>query len=337
VTVLAIDDPRWSDFVGAQSDATIFHHPVWAKLLADSYGYRAMAVALSDGGALVAGLPVVDVSLPLGRRRWVSLPFTDHCPPLAGVRGAELAGALSEVARASRLDRLEIRAPLGEEHGIQSHAPFVLHQVAVTGDVAATWKGLRRNHRRSVADAEEAGVRVVRGESAADVETFYRLHLQTRRRLGVPVQPRRFFALLLERVIRTGLGFVLTAHRDNVPVAGALFCAWNGTVMCKYSARADGFTKIDAIHLLFWSAIRWACENGYHTFDLGRSEVQQTQLRSFKDGWGARETPLAYSWIASAPVKLGGNRSHELLGVLIRNSAPWLCRATGELLYRYAT
>ena len=88
-------------------------------------------------------------------------------------------------------------------------------------------------------------MRVVRGESAADVETFYRLHLQTRRRLGVPVQPRRFFALLLERVIRTGLGFVLTAHRDNVPVAGALFCAWNGTVMCKYSARADGFTKID--------------------------------------------------------------------------------------------
>src|SRR5205823_461942 len=167
VTVLAIDDPRWSDFVGAQSDATIFHHPVWAKLLADSYGYRAMAVALSDGGALVAGLPVVDVSLPLGRRRWVSLPFTDHCPPLAGVRGAELAGALSEVARSSRLDRLEIRAPLGEEHGIQSHAPFVLHQVAVTGDVAATWKGLRRNHRRSVADAEEAGVPVVRGESAA--------------------------------------------------------------------------------------------------------------------------------------------------------------------------
>jgi len=337
VTLLALDDRRWSELVESRPDATIFHHPVWAKLVADCYGYRPLALGLAEGGALVAGLPLVEVSLPLGGRRWVSLPFTDHCPPLGGDHAAALVGDLSEVARAAKVRRVEVRAPLAADPGIQSHAPFVLHQLALSGGVAATWKGLRRNHRRSVADAEEAGVRVVRGDSAADVDAFYRLHVQTRRRLGVPVQPRRFFALLLERIIARGLGFVLTAYRGDVAVAGAVFCGWNGTLMCKYSARADGFTKIDAIHLLFWSAIRWGCENGYHTFDLGRSELDQAHLRSFKTGWGARETPLAYSWIARAPVKLGANRSHELLGVLIRNSSPWLCRATGELLYRYAT
>ncbi len=123
-----------------------------------------------------------------------------------------------------------------------------------------------------------------------------------------------------------------SACRSNRGVA-----AWNGTLICKYSARADGFVKSDAIHLIFWSAIRWASENGFRAFDLGRSNVEQTQLRSFKTGWSAREEALPYSWIARAPIAAPSRRLNDAMGVVIRNSAPWLCRAMGELLYKYAT
>jgi len=338
VKTLAIDDPRWSDFVSARTDATLFHHPVWSELLRDCYGYPAMALALTDSsGAIVAGLPVIDVSLPIARRRWVSLPFTDHSAPLVGSSAADLVAALRDLARSAKFGALEIRAPLPVELGVQSQTAFVRHALPLSGDVRSIWKALRRNHRRSVADAEEEGVRVERGTTAAAIEVFYRLHVQTRRRLGVPVQPRRFFRLLLERVVAPGLGFVLTAYRGDMPVAAAVFCGWNGSLICKYSARADGATKLDAIHLLFWSAIRWGSENGYHTFDLGRSGTDQAQLRSFKTGWGAREIPLPYSWIGTARIRPSARRLHGALGLVIRNSAPWLCRATGELLYRYAT
>lgn len=333
--LMSIDDPRWHDFVSSQRDATIFHHPAWAKLLGDCYGYRPMAIAQTERGGISAGVPVIDVSPPF-RRRWVALPFTDYCPPLVGAEPSAFQAGLVDVARSERLDSLEVRSTLESEAGVHVSAPFVRHEVRLGGETGTLWKQLRRNHRRSVVDAEEAGLRIHRGSSASDVETFYRLHLQTRRRLGVPVQPRRFFQHLLERVIGPGLGFVLTAYRDDVPAASAVFAGWNGTLVCKYSARADSSVKIDGIHLIFWSAIRWANENGFHAFDLGRSGIEQAQLRSFKTGWAAREEPLAYSWIARGARKTSSHRLEDAMGVMIRNSAPWLCRTVGELFYKYA-
>jgi CelD/BcsL family acetyltransferase involved in cellulose biosynthesis len=336
--MLSLDDPRWRDFVESRADASIFHHPAWAKLLADCYGYRAMAVGLADrGGALTAGLPVIDVSGPLGGRRWVSLPFTDACPVLTDDRSAETVAALLEVSRSARLDVLELRGALPEHPAVQRHAAFVRHTLSLTADPGVTWERLRKNHRRSVHDAERAGIRIERGTSAKDLEIFYGLHLRTRRRLGVPIQPRRFFRLLLERVIEPGLGFVLTAYAGPVPVASSIFSSWNGTVTYKYGARDERLTRLDANQLLFWTAIRWASEVGHHTFDLGRSNVEQASLRSFKTGWGAREEPLAYSRISRSPVRTHSSGFENAMSLIIRNSGPWVCRTVGELFYRYAT
>jgi CelD/BcsL family acetyltransferase involved in cellulose biosynthesis len=338
VKLLHLEDPRWLEFAQSQPKATLFHHPAWARLLADCYGYRAMALALTDGGgAVTAGVPVMDVTRPLGARRWISLPFTDYCPALAGDHAADLVAGLVEMARSSRLRLLELRGGLPPHGDLHASAAFVRHELAVSGDPRLTWDRLFKNHRRNVRIAERAGVRISRGDSASDIEMFYRLHLQTRRRLGVPIQPRRFFRLLLERIVRPGLGFVLSAYQGDVLVAAAIFGAWNGTLIYKYSARDERYAKLDANYLLLWTAIRWACENGYHTFDLGRSDVDQPLLRGFKDGWGAREEPLAYSRIAKAPVVLSSRRLQNAMSLVIRKSDPWVCRVVGELLYKYAT
>ena len=53
MTLLALDDRRWREFVESRPDSTIFHHPMWAKLLADCYGYRAMAVSYAAAGCLI--------------------------------------------------------------------------------------------------------------------------------------------------------------------------------------------------------------------------------------------------------------------------------------------
>ena len=335
--LLELEDPGWVEFVRGRPEATLFHHPAWARLLVDCYGYRAMALALTDGaGAVTAGLPVVEVSRPLGQRRWVSLPFTDYCPPLAAQREPELVDELAALTRARAVRALELRAPVADHAGIQLRSAHVRHELALTGDVTVTWAGLFKNHRRNVRLAERGGVRIARGSSAADMETFYRLHLRTRRRLGVPIQPRRFFRLLLERVVAPGLGFVLTAYSGDTPIAAAIFGSWNGTLIYKYSARDERFAKLDANYLLIWTAIRIASENGCHTVDLGRSDLEQAPLRGFKNGWGALEKPLAYSWIANRPIKPSSRKFQQMMGKVIRNSAPWMCRTVGELFYRYA-
>jgi len=336
MTVLELSHPAWGEFVASQRDATLFHHPAWAGLLAECYGFRAHAVTISRHGALDGGAPVIEVGRPLGRRRWVSLPFTDHCAPLGAEASADLVGALTEAGRGRALDGIEVRAPLPQGDAVQWTSAHVRHELDLTPGAERVFAGFNKNHRRNARIAERAGVRIVRGSSADDLEVFYRLHLRTRRRLGVPIQPRRFFRLLRERVLTPGLGFILTAYSGETPVASAVFGSHNGTLIYKYSARDERYAKLDANYLLLWSAIRWGCESGHRTFDLGRSDLDQPLLRGFKDGWGAREDPLSYAWIARAPMKTRGRRLDGALGMVIRNSSPLLCRAVGELFYKYA-
>ena len=84
IAILPLDDPRWRAFVDHHPVRTPFHDPAWAQLVADCYGFDAFGAALTGAdGQLRAGAPMVAVRRLGGRPRWVSLPFTDYCPPLA--------------------------------------------------------------------------------------------------------------------------------------------------------------------------------------------------------------------------------------------------------------
>jgi lipid II:glycine glycyltransferase (peptidoglycan interpeptide bridge formation enzyme) len=191
-------------------------------------------------------------------------------------------------------------------------------------------------HQRNIRKAERTGVRVVLGRAPADVRRFYGLHLLTRRRLGAPVQPRRFFDLLAARLLARDEGFVLTAYVDDVPAAAAVFLVGNGTLIYKYGASDARYWEHRPNNLLFREAIRWGCEHGCHTFDWGRTDLEDEGLRQFKMGWGAREEPLVYAVIAAAPPRPASGRLQRALGAVIRRSSPWVCRVIGEGLYRYA-
>ena len=335
-----IDDPRWLEFVSANEAATVFHHPAWAGLLADSYRYSAFALALEgDGGSIVAGLPVLDVSNRVTGKRWVSLPYTDACRPLVAPDGSidELVARLAEERARQDVRELELRADIpGAETRRGSSA--VGHVLPLTADFEESERRFKPTVRQNVAQARRAGLTVRRAGAAADVvDTFYRLQVRTRRRQGVPVQPRRYFAQLWQRILEPGLGFCLLAYRDREPVAGAVFLAWKSTVLYKYGASDERHLGLRPNHLLLHEAIRWSSANGYTVLDFGRTDSDNQGLRSFKSAWGAIEEPLVYSTLGDAARETAvSSQRASLLGPLIRRSPPAVCRALGELLYRYA-
>jgi CelD/BcsL family acetyltransferase involved in cellulose biosynthesis len=338
VLILDVEDPRWCRFVADHPDAGPFHHPAWTRLLAACYGYPSFALAVADDtSALSAGMPAIEVRAPLGGRRLVSLPFTDHCPPLAVSDSSrdQLAAALDAARRDGRIPDLEVRAELP---GGQASTDAVIHRLQLQADSSAVFRSFARSQvQRNVRRAERDGVRVRRARATSDLtEVFYGLHLRTRRRLGVPVQPRRFFARLWRDMIDADLGYVLLAELGGVPVAGAVFLTYNRTVVYKYGASDSSFWRVRPNHLLFWEAIRSACEAGYETFDFGRSDMGDTGLRSFKDGWGTREEPLVYATLADRPAGHAAGRLSAAARPVIRRSPLWVCRLLGEALYRYA-
>ena len=338
LVALRPDDPAWMELVAATPDATVFHLPTWARVITDTYRYRARVLAeLDEEGRVAAGVPIMRVRRLRGPA-WVSLPFSDHCPVLA--RDAASLGRLAVgLARWSAWEGVpvEVRGALPPTAEWKEAAIGVRHVLSLTGDEPSLRMGLYEDHRRRLRQGERSGLRAWFGRSADDMADFYRLHVQTRRRQGVPVQPRRFFDAIWRHVIAPGLGVVALVGEPGRPVAAYVVFAWNKTAIGKFQASDPSCWKLRPNHLLYWAVICWARETGCSRFDFGRTESEHASLQRFKAGWGAEAIPLSYSHTgAGAAGADGRGLLGGALGHLIRRSPRFVCRGLGALLYRYA-
>jgi CelD/BcsL family acetyltransferase involved in cellulose biosynthesis len=339
VTDLSLSDERWTRFVESREDATPFHHPAWARFLADCYGFRSFVLASVEDDVIVGGLPVLETAFPWRGRKWHSLPFTDACPPLlpdhAAVRWCH---DVDERRRSAGVSTLEVR---GSMPGAAQRAVAVTHALPLTSDLEAVRRRWRPQARRKLRRANEMGVRVRSATERSELDrVFYGLHLKTRRRLGVPAQPRRFFTMLWDGVIAAGLGEVLLAEVDDRTVAGAVILRWNGWATYKFGASHDAYWSYRPNEAVLWEGMARSCASGCHRFDFGRTAFEATGLRQFKRHLGGEESPLVYSTIGAArddrdrPARWmsAGSRSAE---AILRRSPAWLTGAVGSLLYRY--
>lgn len=335
---LSLSDPAWSAFVTGCSEATPFHHPAWAGAIARSYRLEAGGLALRDeAGEIEAALPIVSLGRRASRRRWVSLPFTDHCPPIAaeGVGTEEIAERVASARHAFGLASIEIRDGLtGAGHQLPCG---YRHTLELEPDAEAVSAGFSNSRvKRKLRRAEREGLVARRSAGARDLlEAFYPLHVATRRRLGVPVQPRRFFAVLGRDLLDRGLGFTVTAYAGDAPVSSAVFLGWNRRLIYKFSASSREQGDVGAAQLVVAEAIRWGCENGYTSFDFGRTEADHEGLRNFKLSWGSTEHDLTYTHLSDRPPRPGGGRAEMILGRVIRASPELVTRAVGRAAYRY--
>src|ERR1041385_1155794 len=222
-----IEDRRWGEFVAGAPRASIFHHPSWLALLREQYGYRMLACCVIDpDGQVRAGLPLALVSSRLTGRRLVALPFSDVCTPL------------SEDGAERRLDDVldELRLSLGVE--LRVHGPLARigrpgaayhhHLVRLEADVDAVRRRFtRRQALQGVRRAQGEGVGAEQRPGSEALAAFYRLPAATRRRQGIPTQPRRFI-LAFAQLFEQELGFVSLASVEGRAIAAAVFLVHTG-------------------------------------------------------------------------------------------------------------
>jgi len=339
-------DPRWSEFVCAAPAATAFHHRAWLALLARQYRYELFACCLTDrDGQIQAGVPLARVASRLTGTRLVSLPFSDVVPPLyradSGPRlELELSRALCAESARQRVS-LDLHAPWTALAGSYESGRFWHHTVALGRSFDELESETDRACRKNLRKARRAGVVVsVRTDEAA-LDAFYRLHAQTRHRQGVPIQPRRFIRGFAE-LFAQDLGFVMLAQVGTQVIAGAVLLRWNGTLIYKYSASDRSEQGKRPVDLMTAEAIRFGSEQGLHTFDFGRTDVDNPGLRTFKLKWGAQEHRLAYTKLSHAPGQARAKHTPRPLAKLsqlqhaaIRTAPPAFGRLVGQVLYRH--
>ena len=336
-TIDPLADSRWQDFVESSETGGIFHHVEWLRLLHAQYGYSMLArCAIDAGGEIHAGLPFAHIRSRLTGSRLVAVPFSDMCSPVLRDPGEE--DSLRTLIGAIQIEheRTGVEAEIRTEIADLGHsgAAFYSHELSLEPDLDAVRQGFGRSVRYGVSRAEREGIEVRRATTTEALEVFYDLHLRTRRRLGVPTQPKRFikgFARLFEQ----GLGFVLVAHWEGEPVAAAVFLTFNGVLTYKYSASSPAHLKKRPNNALLMEAIRWGCEHEQHTFDLGRTEVENEGLREFKQGWGTRERELAYTHLGAKDRGLERGGVPGIVKTVISRTPPITGRLAGAALYRH--
>jgi CelD/BcsL family acetyltransferase involved in cellulose biosynthesis len=332
-------DPRWLQLLRSHFEATAFHLPEWSEAVSSTYGYTAVVLVMEDDrGRVIGGLPVVECHRPLGGKRLVSLPFTDHCPPLVmpGAE-AEFTAALGEWREDKGGAALEVRARLPGIEGAQHHVVGTRHLLALEADPETIFKRFDRSRiQKRIRTARAAGVETVITRSRADMTVFYRLHCATRKRLGVPVQPLRFIENVWSKLVEPGLGFLVLAHLGGRPIGAALFLAYNRRLLYKYSASVSTAWNLRPNLMILWAAMEWGCANGYTILDMGRTDSDNESLRVFKAGWGSEEMPLVYTRFGPAGDRFGHGPVARVLSNVIRRSPTVVCRVLGETLYRFA-
>ena len=333
-----VTDPLWRRFIGSQGDAVIFHHPAWLALLHEAYRFKTVALCVQQGGELISGIPFCEVGgFGLRRKKLVCLPFSDHCGPLAPSPADSKYLLDNAIARANSLGTgLEIRSSVEGDTACEPSRSYCLHVSDLEAEPERLMKRLKSGVQGSIRKAQKHELQTEIRRDTEAVEIFYQLHLKTRKKQGIPIQPRRFFGLFHQHIMKNNLGFVsLTRSRARYVSAG-VFCGFNGTITYKYGASDPDCLDLSPNHLMLWDTMVYARQHGFSRFDFGRTALSNGGLRFFKSGWNTKETALAYMFFPQAPCPgFQDFVTKKLIEPVIRHSPPIVCRMAGEGLYRY--
>jgi FemAB-related protein (PEP-CTERM system-associated) len=312
--------------------------------VAAAYGLRPRYLACrGPDGALTGLLPLAEIRTLRGSRELVSLPFHDVAGVLASrpEAGPPLVRRALEIARERRCAALELRqaAPLPglEAPGAEDASARVNLVLPLAADEAQQWSAIGAKVRNQVRKAQKEGLTLADWDPEALLDGFYECFAANMRDLGSPAHARRFFAEAAKR-FGARLRFVVAA--DGARAVGGLVAihyARRVTVTWASTLRAERPRCPN--YLIYWEALRWALGLGATHFDFGRSPIGAGTYR-FKRGWGAEESPLAWTHLSPAGdvLRPSGLRESRLF---VRLSAVWqrlpvgVTRALGPALRRH--
>jgi hypothetical protein len=269
----------------------------------------------------------------------VSAPFADHCEPLVDDDGerAAIVGAVEKSVREQGLKYAEVRA-VGSDLAARSSRgeprTFALHTLDLVPSLDDLFARFHRTAiQQPIRRAERESLRCESGRSEAVLDQFYTLLIATRRRHGLPPQPRLWFKNLIEC-----LGdrlTILVASRDGRALAGILTLRHKNVLVYKYGCSDQRFHHLGAMPCLLWKAIVDAKNRGLSVLDFGRTDASNPTLATFKERWGATRSTLTYVRWGRSEQRVSDTGGFSSATRVFARLPDDLLIAAGRLLYRH--
>lgn len=284
----------WNDLLLSNHNYSFFHSSFWARTLTETYGYKPLYVTLFNKNRLSGLIPLMEINSPLTGKRCVALPFSDYaCPIIIDTdQFNHIFREIITLGKEAGWKYIEFRGPLPKK--ILPYSHYYIHTLKLHEDENGIMKTIRNSTKRNIRKAIKENVKVEIYKTAESVDLYYHLHCLTRKKHGVPPQPHRFFKNIFQHIISQDQGFVVLAHYENQPVAGAVYFHIGNRALYKYGASDPRYLNLRANNLVMWEAIKWYCRNRYKTFSFGRTAPKNKGLLQFKSGWGTIQETIEY-------------------------------------------
>ena len=214
-------------------------------------------------------------------------------------------------------------------------APYLVEGLDVYVGPEALISNFSSSVQRAVRKAERSGLTVSIQSSPDALAQFYKLHVRTRRRHGVPPQPRSFFINIQRHLISAGFGFIVLVEFQKDPIAAAMFFKLGRHAVYKFGASDERSQELRPNNLAMFEGIKYLAKKGAETLHFGRTDKGNEGLRRFKLSWGAIEEEIGYARfeMASGSWKHLRDRRSTFHKRIFRVLPASLNRLAGAMLY----
>jgi hypothetical protein len=298
-------DLRWQAMVGSvPAIPDPIYHPTWLKILAEVFGSRPRHLACEDNDGQVVGI------LPLFYRRgWrrgcnFSSVFTGPLARNDQVRTALVRAAI-ERTRSEKGAHLHLKVMSNAADGLAEDVTVQPAYETYTLALPERPELLHFNSsiKRAINKATRSGVQVRRAQDEGDLRAWYRLYLQTMRKLLALPLPFRYFQMAWRELYsRGGLRLLLAEQLDaghRKLLGGILILLYGQTVSFASAGWQEEEQGLRANDLLHWQAIQDACAEGFGWYDFGDVDLGNEGLARYKGKWGSEAT-IVYDYIYPA-------------------------------------
>ncbi len=285
--------PELDAVADASPRATFYHTGTWLLSLVAAYPHmRARWLVAEDGSRPIAYLPCVST-----RRgpfdSWWSLPFGTYGGPVGEAETfPDLMAAfrrLGERRNALEVGWVDFFNHIDTLNGEQESASA--HVVDISPGFEFVWRErFDKLRRRRSRNAEEKGIVVRRTSDVADVGRFVALY---RTRLEGWAAGSGYPDRLFRDLVGNGGGRVgmYLAEREGEVLGGHVNFYYKDAVTAWCGMASKVGNELHAGTLLYASAMREACEAGFHSYNLGAS-LGKASLEEYKRSLGGE--PYSY-------------------------------------------
>jgi CelD/BcsL family acetyltransferase involved in cellulose biosynthesis len=332
----------WDDYVEVHPLATPSHLSSWLSAIQTTYSFTPLLyVAKGEDDTLLGVFPLFKIRGAFAGIRIVSLPFSDYGGPLCNSAAVE-----EELVRHVRcachngIRYLEIRGGLQSPGDLLPYHYYKRHVMNLEPGVSAIQSKIdKKTIQYCIRKAEKAGVTIRQDNTRKGLDAFYHLNNLTRRKHGVPSQPRAFFENLFSCIVAKEAGFIMVAEHESAIVAASLFLTVGKQIHYKYNASDPAVLKrLSPNHLLTWRVIAWGVEHGYAALDFGRTSPDNEGLIRYKNMWGMEDKDLPYYYyprVKGAVSTKESGMSYRLVTSMWRHLPLPVMELSSSVLYKH--